>query len=210
MWVCKWGSVIGLVWLATSPAWAVNKCTGPDGKVAYQDAPCANTSQATTIKLPDSSNVSGAGWVFSRQKDEMDGRVVCFAASPTIYTGYRSGRSNLVYVNLQIAMSKAYPLLLTIRTSTASSDLFHNDIGGMGIKVDGNEFVRITEKFNANAVGFTDDVALNVVQQLTDGKTLKMRLRFWPYQQLHDTDPISLGNFKQAWASAHACLAKEL
>ncbi len=25
-------------------AWAVNKCTGPDGKLAFQDAPCSNSS----------------------------------------------------------------------------------------------------------------------------------------------------------------------
>ena len=29
--------------LAASPAWAVNKCTGPDGKVMFQDAPCPGT-----------------------------------------------------------------------------------------------------------------------------------------------------------------------
>ena len=26
-----------------APAWAVNKCTGPDGKVMFQDAPCPGT-----------------------------------------------------------------------------------------------------------------------------------------------------------------------
>lgn len=30
------------IWAVTYPAWAVNKCTGPDGKVAFQDAPCAD------------------------------------------------------------------------------------------------------------------------------------------------------------------------
>ncbi len=28
---------------AAVPAWAVNKCTGPDGKVMFQDAPCPGT-----------------------------------------------------------------------------------------------------------------------------------------------------------------------
>lgn len=28
-----------------APAWAVNKCTGPDGKVVYQDAPCAGAGR---------------------------------------------------------------------------------------------------------------------------------------------------------------------
>lgn len=29
-----------IVALLAAPAWAVNKCTGPDGKVSFQDAPC--------------------------------------------------------------------------------------------------------------------------------------------------------------------------
>lgn len=194
---------------ACSPAWAVNKCTGPDGKVAYQDAPCANTSKATEVNLSGSTGGSREGWSFSRQKDEMDGHVTCFASSPTIYTGYRGIHSRMVTVHMQVAMSKAFPLLLTVRTSAASSDLFHNDLGSMGVKVDSNEFVPITQKFNAHAIGFSDEVALNVMQQLVAGKQFKMRLRFWPYQQLHDTDPVSLSDFKQAWALARACLAKE-
>lgn len=37
--------ILGLA--ATSPAWAINKCTGKDGKVVYQDAPCDNTTAKT-------------------------------------------------------------------------------------------------------------------------------------------------------------------
>lgn len=29
-----------------APAWAINKCTGPDGKVVYQDAPCQGKGEA--------------------------------------------------------------------------------------------------------------------------------------------------------------------
>ncbi len=34
-----------------SPAWAINKCTGKDGRVVYQDAPCqTSTAAADTVK----------------------------------------------------------------------------------------------------------------------------------------------------------------
>ena len=33
----------------STPAWAVNKCTGPDGKVTYQEATCINGEQAKEI-----------------------------------------------------------------------------------------------------------------------------------------------------------------
>lgn len=44
-----------LLALAAGQAHAINKCTGPDGKVVYQDAPCANTSQnKAPVKVWDS------------------------------------------------------------------------------------------------------------------------------------------------------------
>lgn len=33
----------------SAPAWAVNKCTGPDGKVSFQDAPCAGRGEAIKV-----------------------------------------------------------------------------------------------------------------------------------------------------------------
>lgn len=36
--------------LAASQAWAVNKCTWPDGRVSFQDAPCAGQGGAITVK----------------------------------------------------------------------------------------------------------------------------------------------------------------
>lgn len=44
--------------LATSPAWAINKCTGPDGKVAFQDAPCQGKGKG---ELLDVKPASGKG-----------------------------------------------------------------------------------------------------------------------------------------------------
>lgn len=36
--------------LFCSSAWAVNKCTGPDGAVVFQDAPCAGKGEALTVR----------------------------------------------------------------------------------------------------------------------------------------------------------------
>lgn len=36
--------------LAAGQAWAVNRCTGPDGKVTYQEAMCSDNATAVTIK----------------------------------------------------------------------------------------------------------------------------------------------------------------
>lgn len=40
---------IAAIALAVSPAWAVNKCAGPDGVVVFQDAPCAGKGETVRI-----------------------------------------------------------------------------------------------------------------------------------------------------------------
>jgi hypothetical protein len=45
---------------ASSPAMAVNKCTGPDGRVSYQDAPCVGgRSEEVDVKPPVSAGPGG-------------------------------------------------------------------------------------------------------------------------------------------------------
>jgi hypothetical protein len=45
---------IAILWAALLlpilPAWAVNKCTGADGKVAFQDAPCMGRGETLNIR----------------------------------------------------------------------------------------------------------------------------------------------------------------
>lgn len=33
------------------PVWAINKCTAPDGKVSYQEAPCGTAQGASELKV---------------------------------------------------------------------------------------------------------------------------------------------------------------
>lgn len=35
---------------AATPAWAVNKCIGPDGKVVFQDAPCTGKGEKLDVR----------------------------------------------------------------------------------------------------------------------------------------------------------------
>ena len=45
--VIKQTMFLAAVLLGVSPVWAVNKCTGADGKVVYQDAACSNASKSS-------------------------------------------------------------------------------------------------------------------------------------------------------------------
>jgi hypothetical protein len=40
---------------AVSPAWAINKCTGADGKVVFQDAPCTDGGKSETLMVRPAS-----------------------------------------------------------------------------------------------------------------------------------------------------------
>lgn len=42
----------------TGPAWAVNKCTGPDGKTVFQDAPCAGKGEKIEVRPASGSTAS--------------------------------------------------------------------------------------------------------------------------------------------------------
>ena len=46
----------------TVPVWAINKCTAPDGKVSFQDAPCAGKGETLNVR-PATGHAapSGAG-----------------------------------------------------------------------------------------------------------------------------------------------------
>lgn len=43
---------------ASSGAWAVNKCTGPDGTVVFQDAPCTGKGESITVRPATGSTSS--------------------------------------------------------------------------------------------------------------------------------------------------------
>jgi hypothetical protein len=50
-----------LLTLATAPAWAVNKCTGPDGAVVFQDAPCAGKGEVVRVTGAGQADPSSQG-----------------------------------------------------------------------------------------------------------------------------------------------------
>lgn len=45
----KTAAAAALLTIAAAPTWAVNKCTGPDGAVVFQDAPCAGKGEAIKV-----------------------------------------------------------------------------------------------------------------------------------------------------------------
>ncbi len=42
--------ILLLAFALCTPAWAVNKCTGADGKVTFQDTPCAGATESIAVQ----------------------------------------------------------------------------------------------------------------------------------------------------------------
>ena len=81
--------LVALLLGGVAPAWAVNKCPGPGGKVVYQDAPCEGGEKV---------NISGAGvadpnsqganyWKKESERQARSERVTSAIAQQKIFVG---------------------------------------------------------------------------------------------------------------------------
>lgn len=192
-----------------APAWAINKCTGADGNVVFQDGPCSSRAKSQEIPSACCSPAdTKKSWQFERSMDSMTGVLTCFATSPPVEIA--AGPRAVASIYMQIAMRPDFASL-TIRTNK-QTDIFHHLLDGSGIKVGSFDFLPITQKVNANGVGFANpvDSAMVVLKMLPASKDVKVRLRFWPWEQLNDSfEPIPLQGFKQAYALAEDCSKKK-
>ena len=62
-----------------APAWAINKCTGADGKVVFQDTPCAGKGEQLTVRPASGaapvSPVAASGLVPMTEAQRLEGQV---------------------------------------------------------------------------------------------------------------------------------------
>lgn len=194
---------------ASVPAWAVNKCTKPDGQVVYQDAPCSNDKTAERVKTWDNGIQSGTSsrvnaWRFERRQDTMTGVVTCHATSPATWIASSPRKTTNVHVEVVLQKGTAS---LSIHGDTAT-EIFHVNVTGTGLKAKGYDFMPITRKVNATTVEFANPVqaAELVLRVFPNAEDFRLRLRFWPWDELRDTpEAISLAGFKQALALADQC-----
>ena len=184
------------------PAWAVNKCTGPDGKLTYQDAACGNTSKATEqLKTWDNSTTSRANsWRFENKKDDMTGKVACMAISSITFP--KAGTATKFIPVHAVVLASADSEVIGIRTSD-NTNLFHNDISSMGMKTDSGQFTPFSVKSGSHVVGL--ESSAEMIRAMEKSKNLLVRARFWPYDQLYDMEPIPSAGFTAALRQAREC-----
>jgi hypothetical protein len=190
--------------LAVSPAWAVNKCTGLDGAVMFQDAPCdAGAKKAETVRAaPAVTGKTRQEWAFQKGVDAMTGGVSCAAYSPIIYMSPQTSR-DFQHLRVMVIAKPNGKFLAAVQILDHSSAIFHNQLDGMGLKTEPGAFHALGIKGGQKLVGFNDSTA--AIDALVLSSSIRLRVRFWPYDRLLDSDSVSTIGLRQAVISAAHC-----
>ena len=203
----KYGLIaVATLWAAACPpAWAINKCTGLEGKVTYQDAPCSNTSKsAEPVKTWENSTTSRANsWRFEHKKDSMTGRISCMAISSITFP--KVGTATKFLPVHAVVLASADSEVIGIRTSD-DKNLFHNDISSTGMKTDNGKFTPFSVKASSHVMGLENSAEM--IRDMEKSKYLLVRVRFWPDDQLQDMEPISSAGFATAVSQARECIKR--
>lgn len=82
---------------------------------------------------------------------------------------------------------------------------FHNDISGLGIRVDRHPFIAVDKKPAQRLLGFSESQSSLIVSQMKDGNSASIRVRYWPYDDTHDGRDISMRGFTHALGLLAEC-----
>lgn len=190
--------------LAGAQAWAVNKCTGPDGGITYQEAACPSSAKDSTRIAAQANGVSDAAsglWRFRREHDDMMQKVSCLVLSPITFP-VKPVPKGFYPVHAVLVVGADGRPVFGLRTSDNSIS-FHNDLSGMGVKTGMGAFVALAVKSGSHVVAPADGAA--VVAELEKTRELQARVRFWPYEQLYDLKPIPMDGYHSALSQALRC-----
>lgn len=190
-----------LLFLGAPNAWAVNKCTGPDGKVSYQESPCPTAARTQEMAAaPLSAAEASKLWQYTRAVDSMTNTKTCAVISPTTYL---VGRNYRDVTDARVVVTALANERFLASVHIGKGNLIHNDVRGMGLKAEPGQFYPLDIKAGQKLVSTSQSGA--VIDELLAARSVRLRLRFWPYDDLLDTDPIEMAGFRQAMVQAANC-----
>lgn len=196
------GAGIAALLLVAAANAQVHKCTDASGKVSYSEMPCpAGRAGAELQGIARPATPARGTWRFERVVDSMTGAQRCAVISPSAYVVGRSYR-DITETRLEVTALPADRFALSM-VIVGTRNIFHNDLGGAGIKPDSSQFVPFLVK-GGQRVALTTQSS-DAIDALLLAKSVRLRVRFWPYDDLLDTDPIQMVGFSQAIIQAAAC-----
>ena len=190
---------------------AVYKCERPDGTMSYQGAPCSTKEKSIKTPIGNSSGKNKINdlWELITNKDKMTDENTCIIQSPIFFVGNQG--NDFIFSRLRITKDNNGKPIVGIYIDPVtgggeSTVSFHNDIHGLGARVDKNEFVKATLKATQNVLAFDLESSEKLTEQLKTGEYIATRLRFWPYDKTYDTIPQPLSDFNRAFRLLNDCV----
>lgn len=185
------------------------KCTDASGHVTFSQTRCAE--DAVKLDTAQKTSTARTEWTLIDQVDKMTGRRQCIIESPGSYVGKQG--SDFLFVSIRVTlMDDSRPIVAFYSAAPLGDRVeppsFHNDIHGLGIRIDDNPFVPVDRKAAQRVIGFEEASSERVVALLEAGSEARARVRFWPYDTLYDGSPIALSDFPRAMESLRRCNAR--
>lgn len=163
--------------------------------------PLNTLAMSAALALAPVSAMAQSGWTFERRTDNMTGAIDCAAISPVEYLQTGAGQQTApVRLVIRVAGTK---VLASIRVDTTTRGLLHPNASGSGVKVEPGAFHATSERAAQTEAHLAN--SSQAVDELLLGKTARLRVKFWPYDRLVDSEPISLRGLPQAVQQVAEC-----
>jgi hypothetical protein len=190
---------ICILFAASAAHSQVYKCTA-DGVTTYSQTPCS--SSAEVVDVPSTApRRKGDAWQAITIDDDMTGNRTCFAQSTgmAFFVG-----SDLVIANLRIGVINGKDLAVIYTPDGSGKPSLHNEIDGLGLKVEEHAFLPVSSKTD-NLLVLNPLDSATAIEQLSAAKSFRVRVRFWPYKQTFDSAPSTTAGLSAALDEARRC-----
>lgn len=195
---------------------AIYECKDSNGNTSYQDHSCKKNEKGSEIGPPSVNSPlvdAKENWTIIDQVDDMTNQRSCVIESPSAYLG-RQG-SDFLFATIRVTITNTDQFVVALYSSVPLSDdmkppSFHNDIYGLGLKIDNNQFIEVDLKINSRVIGFNSEKSNKIVSEILKGNKASIRVRFWPYDETFDGRNISLWDFQRALDALKTCKGRHI
>lgn len=204
-------SLIALIVVSLPTTASVYKCESPDGSLEYQGTPCDENEKTTIIEQQASQSVSASEgpWELISRIDPMTDKKACIIESPSNFLGEQGNDFLFARVRMKLTPSGNYIVGIytenPLSTTNVNGASFHYDINGLGLRVDSNHFIPVASKASDYVLGFSPQDSDILASEFLNGRVIKLRVRYWPYDKTYDGRGISLSSYRQALQQLHIC-----
>ena len=177
------------------------KCTEANGKVTYQTGSCppgAKIEVTRTDKI--SQPATGEAWQHTRTTDRMTGETTCAATSPVFHNHSKHDYPTHRIVVMPGQHEPSIGIIITDNKTT-----YHHDVRGTGIKVGDMALVPFASRISQTIITPTPGTATALVEAMHTATSIRIRTRYWPWDDTRDSDALPTTGFKQAFALAKVC-----